>query len=308
VLAALKKLREREGLTLAKLDGATSVKAALEDHLDHSNHSLKAFDMKLREILEAMGDGDHAEAVRNALGIGYPRDKGTVTDRRGYLALKRGKQSIDTIRNWEAKGFSELALLLIQSSSRHQPLEYDYLKVVRSSRWTNRSPERSVTERTIRSYVDGLQTIRLRAKRRAEMPDGYTEWKALYGAQIVDSFVSKDRQVTTAEVRLNRSLNRGEVGHFIIERVFNDDGLTRPMELFSPSSNRIHALQMRLEFDQGKPARVWRIDGQPHMVDALDPDIHPQIILPDTSCIEVSFSQLRGGFRYGIAWEWTTCS
>lgn len=111
LVTELRQLRQRRGLTLQALAGAPALLAALG-----TTATQEAYDLLLRHI-QALGDDEPAEALRNAYALGQS-NPGKLTDRRHNLHIETGRDP-KTLAGYENAMIDELATRLLS----HQPTE-----------------------------------------------------------------------------------------------------------------------------------------------------------------------------------------
>lgn len=115
LIRELRKLRERQGLVPGKTERAEAL-------LETLGVTPQRLHQRILEELMAMGQSDHARALRNAYAIGW-EVPGTLTHRREWFGIENGGRSPETAEAWENRGIDELLARLINHKSSGAPSE-----------------------------------------------------------------------------------------------------------------------------------------------------------------------------------------
>ncbi|PLS77623.1 MAG: hypothetical protein CYG59_22855 [Chloroflexi bacterium] len=110
LLGPLRKLRKRSGLSLADLQDAPEVIAALEQRVGRSLNAEEAV-KALMDCIDELPASDNRAAMIHALNV-EQKDLRDITTRRSDYATMVVYKGVRTVQNWEDDGFRELALKL----------------------------------------------------------------------------------------------------------------------------------------------------------------------------------------------------
>lgn len=107
-------LRTRRGLTLGRLEDRNALLSVL------GGGSLKEGYYRLVAALNGLGEDMHAQALRNAFGLGPSKDA-TLLGRRSDFGLMNGGRHVDTVEAWEDKMLEELVTALMAGEDVPEP-------------------------------------------------------------------------------------------------------------------------------------------------------------------------------------------
>jgi hypothetical protein len=302
LVAALKKLRVNTGLSRERLGQNRQVIQAIANRAGGGNLSLPVALTKLLELIAELDDGKHGSAVRNALGIGFS-DAPRTGLRREEFAIESGVHT-DTVELWENKGFETLASLLEIADSRYPRVKYESLNMERIVNFRGCARIDTLTSRTVRSHVDGLKVIHTSGSRRVDLDPEYTTFEGILGCRLLSYQLSTNEKVRYCFYELDRPLDAGQEANIVTRSYSKGTEEALPREIFIPSPLRpIRSLRIRLQFDQ-PITKAWLIDGSERFQDDWVPENYPAIASLNPFVVEAAFSDMLGGLRYGVAWEW----
>lgn len=320
IVKELKSLRERAGLAgLAydKLRKAPHLLAALALLDGQPSIGLRrGYELLIRE-LHALGDGDQARAARNALAIDMPVP-GNVGQRRHDFARTAGRDSADTIENWENRAFEELALRLLSTAESplivdSAPLVDDQMtratytleRIERLSRYRGTVLQDVLVTREVRALVDGLDAVTALFR-----PGDGVHPKEIgverYRSCLVDRVDYHDNGSIETAFRFPHPLRRGESHTFSYRYLSESTHPADPKIVLWPSlRNPARTAAIRAQFEpDAAPHQIWRIDGLSQLRMPGSARLCPPLTPDGSGYVETGFTNPHSGLGYGLGWRW----
>lgn len=243
-------------------------------------------------------------AVRTALALEPASAQRFLKDRMAWLARQFDRDP-KTARRRVATGFVRLADVIDEMAERVAENDYVpggwYVSSATAVLRMDLDPPTLTETRTIVAVVDDLDEIVLSLSVPRGAGSARVVVEAEYGGEIVEEH---DGELSHARfvMRLPRPLTLGERHDYSVVFRSVPRAELRPYYVFSPLRRLDHCV-VRVRFGRdGRPARLWRLNGlPPRLVDDFRPT-DEALELDALGEVRTEFFGLRPGLSYGIQW------